>query len=361
MDITADPILQEFLNRNLKQPTKTKYTTILSHYCDSTGMTPSSLIDEAEEDEDNNVRLRKRRIKTHLENHVEYLEGKDFSYNYIQISLTAIRTFYHFFDIQLPRTRITPPTQGNVRTVDDIPSRNEIRRALSEANTKYKAIILLQISSGMGLSEVTSLQIQDLLLGCDLDPTSIDGLGDIDREKTIIKWQVTRQKTGKQYYTFSTPETTGRIMDYLDKHPPGSVDDHLFRAERGIYRGKAIQTISIPQMFIEINDRCGFGKVGRLRKFRSHALRKYFANTLESYNCPHLAIRMMMGHKVGDKVTSAYFYPDQDRLLKEYKRVMEHLTIYEKLKVIDNTDEELRSVKEDLERVKKFLRMKKEN
>jgi len=46
-----------------------------------------------------------------------------------------------------------------------------------------------------------------------------------------------------------------------------------------------------------------------------------------------------MGHKVGDKVTSAYFYPDQERLLKEYKKVMEYLTIYEKLKVIDNTDE----------------------
>jgi hypothetical protein len=69
---------------------------------------------------------------------------------------------------------------------------------------------------------------------------------------------------------------------------------------------------------------------------------------------------MMMGHKAGDKVTNAYFYPDKARLLKEYKKVMEYLTIYENLKVVDNTEGELKQVKEDLERVKKLLQMQNE-
>lgn len=371
MDISTDPLLQEFLDRNLKEPTIIKYRTILNHYSKSTRLTPTQLIEQAEDDEDNRVRLRKRRIKKHLENHLIYMDERGFSPIYKQTSITCIRTFYHHFDIQLPKLNKNKEDKKR-QTTDDIPNHDEIRRALTEANTKFKAIILLQISSGMGLSEVTSLQIKDLLEGCKLDPTNIDQLNKIDRENTIIEWTVTRKKTGHQYWTFSTPETTGRIMDYLDQHPPGSVDDHIFRAHRGLYAGNEIKAISLPQYFIDINDKCGFGRVGRLRKFRSHTLRKYFANTLESYNCPHLAIRMMMGHKVGDKVTEAYFLPDHDRLLKEYKKVMEHLTIYEKLKVYDNTEEivkeqderikalekDKQDMKDDLERVKQALEMK---
>ena len=60
---------------------------------------------------------------------------------------------------------------------------------------------------------------------------------------------------------------------------------------------------------------------------------------------------MMMGHKAGDKVTSAYFYPDKDRLLKEYKKVMEYLTIYENLKVIDNTGERVKSLEDENRRL----------
>jgi integrase len=361
MDITEDPLLQEFLDRNLRETTRVKYQTILNHYTKSTGLTPTELIEQAEDDEDNRVRLRKRRIKKHMENHLTYMAEHDFSPIYKQTSITCIRTFYHHFDIQLPKLNKNKEEKERL-TTDDIPNREEIRRAMAEANTKFKAIILLQISSGMGLSEVTSLKIKDLLQGCKLDPTDIDQLAEIDRENTIIEWTVIRKKTGHQYWTFSTPETTGRIMDYLDQHPPGSVDEHIFRAHRGLYAGNEIKAISVPQYFIDVNDKCGFGRVGRLRKFRSHALRKYFANTLESHNCPHLAIRMMMGHKVGDNVTEAYFLPDHKRLLTEYRKVMEFLTIYENLKVFDNTEDIVREqdktiemLREDLELLKRHV------
>jgi integrase len=348
MSIDNDQLFKEFLDRGIKESTQIRYKSILQHYTDSTGLTPTELIEEAENEEDQAIRLRKRKIKKHLETHLQYLQDKDFSPKYIQISMTCIRTFYYFFDLQLPRVKITTNKEPAI-TTDDIPSREEIRRALTEANAKFEAIIVLQISSGMGLSEVLSLQIKDLLKGCKLTPNSIDQLAEIDRENTIIEWTVTRKKTGQTYWTFSTPEATGRIMDYLDKHPPDSLETHIFRGEKGKYKDMKLQDVSMLQYFIWLNDKCGFGKVGRQRKFRSHALRKYFANTLESHNCPHLAIRMMMGHKTGDKTTSAYFLPDQERLLKEYKKVMEHLTIYEKLKVYDNTEE---IVKEQDEKIK---------
>ncbi len=68
----------------------------------------------------------------------------------------------------------------------------------------------------------------------------------------------------------------------------------------------------------------------------------------------------MMGHKVGDKVTSAYFYPDQERLLKEYKKVMEYLTIYEKLKVIDNTDEVVKEQDKKIDKLTEEIKILKQ-
>ena len=64
MEIKKIPYIKEFiLNRNLKPATIRSYTRKLQIYCEITGLNPTQLIEQAEEDEDNGIRLRKRRIK----------------------------------------------------------------------------------------------------------------------------------------------------------------------------------------------------------------------------------------------------------------------------------------------------------
>lgn len=363
---STDPIFQEFLNRNLKPATKKRYKYIIKRYTESTGLTPTQLIHQAEEDEDNGIRLRKRRIKKHLDNHIQYLQTLDYSVKNLRLNISSIRVFYNFFEIQLPKIYL--PDVVDNKSVDDIPGRDEIREIISHANIKYTAIILLMSSSGMGSAEALSLQIHDLLKASKLPTTSIGELTHI-QPKMILQWEVTRVKTGQQYYTFTTPETTKTILLYLKKHPPGSVDDYLFRTEKGRNKNSKLEADTLQEYFKILNDKSGFGVRGRQRYFKSHNLRKYFATTCELY-IPHMATRHMMGHKFGS-VEGAYFLRNQEALYDEYRKVVEHLTILEPVTVISNDElvkeqnerikvleKDREEMKEDLERVKQALEMK---
>ena len=69
MDIKKDHLYKEYvLNRNLKPGTIRSYTQKLQIYSKVTGLTLTQLIEQAEEDEDNGIRLRKRKIKTNFQN-----------------------------------------------------------------------------------------------------------------------------------------------------------------------------------------------------------------------------------------------------------------------------------------------------
>lgn len=345
-----DPILYEFLNRKLKPATKKRYNYILKRYVESTGLSLSELIQEAEEDEDNGIRLRKRRIKKHLDNHIQYLESLDYSVKNLRLNISSIRVFYNFFEIQLPKIYL--PEISNDKTTDDIPGYDEIREVISHANQKYTAIILLMASSGMGSAEALSLQIHDLLKSAKKDPSNIDELSDIEHS-LILEWEVTRIKTGQQYYTFSSPETTRAIMLYLKKQPAKSVEDHIFRTGRGPKTDSPLNTVSLQHYFKRINDKCQFGHRGRQRYFKSHNLRKFFATTCESH-IPHMATRHMMGHKFGS-VESAYFLRNQKALRDEYNKVVGYLAILEPVTVIDRTEELEAQLKEQEERHQKEL------
>ena len=66
MNNNTDPLLEEYLDRNLRPSTKRNYRIHLETYQKVTGLTLTELIEEAESDEDLGVRPRNRKIKKHL-------------------------------------------------------------------------------------------------------------------------------------------------------------------------------------------------------------------------------------------------------------------------------------------------------
>ena len=63
-----NPLYKEYvLNRKLKPETIRSYTRKLQIYSKVTELTLTQLIEEAEDDEDNGIRLRKRRIKNNFQ------------------------------------------------------------------------------------------------------------------------------------------------------------------------------------------------------------------------------------------------------------------------------------------------------
>ena len=351
MIIIDDPLIKEFLqNRNIKPKTQRNYIYHLSDYCKATNKNPSELIEEAEVEEDKKIRLRLRKIKKHLKTFDDYLDAQNYSKKHKQIARAIVRSFYEEYEIQLPKTRSKQSKTEYNETINDIPTKDDIKKAVKHSNLKYQAIILLMSSSGMGSSEIRNLTYHDFLNAIsDYYTPSKNERFDIAQitenlqEKQIIgAWDVVRIKTGMPYTTFSTPESIEHILTYLEDNTPSELETCLFNTG-----GRQIPDYTFTKYFQRINERCGFGNRGRQIFFRSHALRKFFASTLYSKDLQQLTIDWMLGHKIPNKTTEAYFKSNPNSLKNQYMKLVEDLSI-EKVKVRRVESEEVKKIVQEL-------------
>lgn len=151
----------------------------------------------------------------------------------------------------------------------------------------------------------------------------IDKIGEL---APIPTWKITRIKTGKPYFTFSSPESSECILKYLkyyhNKYPDFNPEptDNLFRNHN-----KIVTLAAMSEMFRVLNIKAGFRKVGNKYLIRPHVLRKVFATTLEKNKFPYLGTRWLLGYDL-DKTTFAYFKTDPDTLKQDYIEVLDQLT-----------------------------------
>ena len=361
-DIIEDAHFQEFLNsRQVRESTKEQYILRIFNYCVFLDKTPTELIEEAEIDEEQRIRMKKRHIKKYLNDFLHHLIEEQKSTNYIKDFMITVRSFYNEFDIEIPKIRLKQENNKRMITTDDIVGKEHILRALEHCNLKYKAILLLMSSSGMGRAEIIHLTYNDFLTAISAYyKPSIKEQFDIYllAEKVLEKiediiptWQIKRYKTKMPFMTFSSPESTQSIVYYLlerikNNKPIINLDDSLFES-----KGHQIDNNSFNQYFIEINDKCDFGFVGHHRFLTSHKLRKYFASTLNKNNVPEISTQWMLGHSI-DKVTDAYFKLDINALKEQYKRVVEDLSI-EKVITREITTKEYDNILEELRKERK--------
>lgn len=371
LEIQEDPIFANYLEEKLLKPrTIENYSYHMLRYCNSVEMTPTQLMEEAEYEEEERIPLRKRKLKEHLKNFELFLTVKDYSKKHQESAMGAIRNFYSWHDIQLPRPR---PNRANRthETIEDIPDKEDIRKALTHCNLKYKAIILLMASSGMGSAEVRSLKIQDFLdslleyLRRPLNlPLDIDQIRQTLEGKIVIPlFNIERIKTSMPYTTFASPESVNAILEFLDAFPPNSVDNFLFPATTR-NKNKAIESNTFSTYFKRLNDVCGFGQVNRTSKFHSHALRKYFATTLINKDIKQWSIDAMLGHAIKNRTTGAYFKPDPSHIKNDYLKIVEDLSIIEEFDIKHlQTDEykELQALKRaEQDRINENIKLREE-
>ena len=329
LKILNDQHYKKFIEyKGIKESTQEVYSYILENYCDILGKTLTELIEEAEEEEDQRIRMKKRHLKDHLIKYRDHMESRNLSYKTMKSNMATVRSVYREFEIELPRIRLKPNEDETLITTDDIIKKEDIIKALKHCNLKYKAIIILMMSSGMGSSELRHLTFKNFLDSIELTdftPSDINTLrAEIEsRRNPIATWRIKRFKTGMPYITFSSHESIFAILDYLEnrKYPIKNDNDWLFETF-----GEQIKRKTLIDNFIGINDDAKLGKLGRQRFFRAHALRRFFASTLESRKVPQLFTDWMLGHTV-KPITGAYFKPNVSALRNEYLRVLPHLCI----------------------------------
>lgn len=346
--IEDEPLFKEFCsNRGIGYSSFRAYRYALNKYRDFLNKDLEEMIEEAEEEEELGIRMRKRKISKYLNNFKNELDVTDLSEKSKKQIIMLVRAFYREFDIETPKSKRRKSSQAvKFETITDLPTIEEIQLFMEYCSSVYKAIILTCLSSGMSRSEIQSLTFKHFYDALSLTsyPDSLDEVIEKAKEKTndVLFWNLIRVKTGNSYFTFSSPESLDRIIMYLEelyqRHPDykPKLDDNLFRSTSV---NKPLTAGGIGSMIYYINRKNGFRKANDKYVTRCHTLRKFFATTLEKNKVPHLTTRWLLGHSI-DKVTNAYFKPDPETIKNDYLNVINQLTTHKvEIKLINQFED----------------------
>ena len=218
MNIESDQHFQDLIiSRNLRKSSIREYAKSLNQYCIFINKNPTELIEEAENQEDQQIRMKNRNIKRYLLDYYKYLKDRDLRYNTIKKQLAVIKTFYHEYDIETPRFKLVKDEIPETVYSTDLPGHDEIKLILNNCNKKYQAIICTMGSSGMGRAEIQHLRIKDFFNAVNYKGNigEINSILDTKDINQVALWKVIRYKTSMPYVTFSSPESIKLIVEYL--------------------------------------------------------------------------------------------------------------------------------------------------
>jgi len=290
-----------FSHINAKGGTLDLYKLAISQYMEYHDMSLSELLREAEEDVVKGIIPRKRRIKGRIIDYRNSLEGK--SDNTKHAYLSAIRSFFRSMDVELPSNRRYEKTAILEENKFMGMERSEIKRVLKYANVRDKAITLLISSSGTAATELVKLTRDDFH----------DGL---DQETGVCTFFIRRKKTGGDYHTYTTPEASASIQEYLNTR----TDDLPWLFVGFIKETREIAQMtggSVGSIFRRLAEKTGNeGEFGFYNKIRSHNFRKFFKTTMMEEGCPQWAAEYMMGHK--EELDARYSSPSGEKMRNTY-------------------------------------------
>ncbi len=372
-EIENSDVFKDFVaERNLtNESTIGGYLTSLTGYCDYFGMSIDELIKEAEQEEDNHVRIKKRKIKKRLIEYRNYLY-QNYSNKTVKSKMTDIKFFFDKCDIEIPklgRKENLPYDRGI--SFDEVPKKEHVKKAIETTTSiKNRALYLFCMCSCSGSAEAREFSIEEYIRGVKGIPDKED-ISDIDIEKTLNEvekdlnealenphdqnetivpvFHFVRKKKKRDYFTCITPEANQYILNYLKTREGLTLKDKVFDYTRK----------SLIRAFQNVNDKNNWGWINRDRQrfFTSHQLRRLGANLIEDERL----VNEISGRKF-DETTEAYFKRDKTKIRKEYFKWLDELTIYQKYRINFMTDEryaafaqELQAEKEEKEQYKKEL------
>lgn len=300
--------------------TKVSYTNTLTMYSSFHNKSLEDLLVEAEDEEDERIRMRKRKINDRLFDFKEYIIGKEYSASTVKLMIGHIKTFYRSFDIEVPKIKVN--VVATAESIDDTVTREMIVEALKNtSNIRHKALITFLASSGFDSDTALKLTVADFLDACNIEFQGLETYDHILECDMIPTFHTQRGKTHYDHFTFCSPEATHYIARMLKKSD-ALPDDMLF----------PITKATVRKVFSRLNDKCGFGytSTGTRRKFHSHSLRRFFASTLAGTQVngmmvDSLIIEWMLGHKI-PSVQEAYYKKNPDMLKDVYLHLVPKLS-----------------------------------
>lgn len=323
MDMNDVEILENLHNiRNHSRTRRDTYKQAVKNYVKFNGMSLQELLTEAENEEEEGIRWKKRTLKTRLINFRGYLTH-NYNINTAKLYLSTIQTIYKHYEIEihdLPFFSDKNVIQNDPISYDDLPTKEIIKEALKLADPQMRAIILFMSSSGSARRETLNLTIQDFI-----DSTKeyhnendiYDVIHVLKRRNDVVPtFRLRRQKTNKYYYTFCSPEAVEAILSYLQSiAKPLTPDTKLFQTNLHYFN----------ERFKKLNIQLGLDKKGGYNRLRSHMLRKFHASNLGK-ELSMEQVDALQGRSKGN-TRNSYFMDNPQNLKAVYIEHMDLITI----------------------------------
>ncbi len=309
--------------KNHSEGTEKLYKHAVKKYTEFCEMSLKELLDEAEAEEDLGIKWKKRKLKRRLLTYRQYLLD-NYALNTVKAVFGPILVIYRYYEIELfPLPPINTKAAHTTQPVQfvDLPDKEIIRKAVDVATPTMKPIILFMASSGCAKREVLNLTIRnyiDAISEYTNETNIFDMIEDLGDCKNVVPtFHIKRQKIGKHYFTFCSPEAVRAINNYLMWRIDALHDRRrLFKVDNNYFT----------HGFALINDRLKLGKVGPYNRFRSHMLRKFHASALYNDGMSLEKVNELQG-KAKNRTDSAYFMVNPKDLKYEYVQHLPALTI----------------------------------
>jgi len=365
MGTDSDILDYWFEKRNLSEATREVYTKSMKHYCFSTGKSISELHDEADDEEERGVRLKKRLYSTYIIKFKKYLAETGKSAQTIRLYLTGVKAFYQANDIRPPEITVRKGDMTMEQNYGHLLTKKEIKKLSDIANTRDRAIIYLMALSGMSQREVRDLTLkkffESIVQALNININSINELFMYEEatNDVIIMLEITRTKVHYRYHTFIPPEATRTILTYLNERIHGENEKIKIKGLEGPLfvkiNGESMTMKTVTNVFIKLGQRAGFKhEFGAYRSWRSHGLRKYFISTIINSLGDHILADYLAGHKI-DEMKRRYWFADPEDLKKKYMKALPFLSL-ENVEVHSIQSPEFVKVESELNDTKKRLK-----
>jgi integrase len=296
-------LLRRAIVKNNSLETKKAYLKALSFFFGWRKEDPDEFILKVKEGKVDPVQV--------LQDFVFYLSKAGYSPNSIHLFYILVRKFIKVnvekkFDwslVEKPRKRVLEQ--------DRIPSKEELKQILEYATLKDKVAVLLLVSSGVRVGTLVKLKVKDV----DLNRYNDIGVVYVRPETT---------KEGEGYVTFITPEAKRYLTEWLEyrKRKNEQIDE-----ESKIIPLKNATSINVRWIRM-LKKSAKDKKAKRFYLYHVHTLRKFFRTSLDLAGVSPDVRERLMGH-AGGYLAGSYFRPSEEQLANEYRKAIQHLTIFE--------------------------------
>lgn len=335
-----------------KESTRKTYVVFIDKFCECIKKSPTELIEEATKEIKQGLLASEKKSSTYISQFKRCLDKEGYAPKSFRLGVATITSFYGAYDIILPKNKKSSralPLRENQYFL----TREDIKKLIANAkNLREKSIILMMSTSGMARNEIINLKIQDITFDS-------SGIGIVS---------VRRLKAQVDYTTFISPEAVIALKNYYEERnrtPVTSIkgqNDYVFVTYHTNRHGEKCTNLdkgTFVNLFRILGEQLGFENESGFVKSRSHALRKYFASTLENAGLPKHKIDFMLGHTQSGN-DYAYFKTDINALKELYLRYLPYL-MFEKTIEVRSLDTKDANRLEELEKENEKLKTKLES